>query len=141
MFNVDLDTMNITMHRGDTGSFKATLTRETGTEWTSADRALFTIRNQQGEIVLQRYYRLDDQWELGDGVILIEFHNDDTDTWEGGTYNVELRADISPIWEGTAPASRVYDALSEGAPRMVEGSLVRTVIQSTLTIMGVLGDI
>lgn len=142
MFNVDLNTMAITMHRGDTGSFKVEATRSSGEAWTENDRALFTIRNQQGEIVLQRIYRLDDQYDLGDGVILVEFHNDDTDTWEAGTFSTELRFDVSPIWDGTpVPTARCVDALAAGVPKMIEGSIVRTEIQSTLTITGVLGDI
>ena len=142
MFNVDFETMAITMHRGDTGSFKVTATRESGTEWTSDDRALFTVMNGQGETVLQRIYRLDDQYDLGNGKILIEFHNDDTDTWEPGSYSTELRYDVSPIWSGSPiPTARCVDALAEGVPHLIEGPIVRTTIQSTLTILGVLGDI
>ena len=141
MFNVDLETMAITMHSGDTGSFKIGATRESGDEWTAADRMLFTVKNGQGEVVLQRIYRLDDQYDLGNGKVLVEFHNDDTDQWEAGTYSTELRFDVSPIWDGTAPTARCVDALSPGTPKMVEGSIVRTTIQSTLTISGVLGDI
>ena len=141
MFKVDLETMAITMHSGDTGSFKIGATRQSGNEWTSADRMLFTVENGQGEVVLQRIYRLDDQYDLGNGKVLVEFHNDDTDQWEAGTYSTELRFDVSPIWDGTAPTARCVDALSPGTPKMVEGSIVRTTIQSTLTISGVLGDI
>ena len=141
MFNVNLDTMAITMHQGDTGSFKIGATRESGDEWTSADRMLFTVRNGQGEVVMQRIYRLDDQFDLGNGKVLVEFHNDDTDTWDVGTYSTELRFDVSPIWDGTAPTARCVDALSPGTPKMIEGSIVRTTIQSTLTISGILGEI
>lgn len=141
MFNVDLETMAITMHQGDTGSFKIGATRESGDEWTSADRMLFTVKNGQGEVVLQRIYRLDDQYDLGNGKVLVEFHNDDTDTWDAGTYTTELRFDVSPIWDGTAPTARCVNALSPGTPKMVEGSIVRTTIQSTLTISGILGEI
>ncbi len=141
MFNVDLETMAITMHQGDTGSFKIGATREGGDEWTSADRMLFTVKNGQGEVVLQRIYRLDDQYDLGNGKVLVEFHNDDTDTWDAGTYTTELRFDVSPIWDGTAPTARCVNALSPGTPKMVEGSIVRTTIQSTLTISGILGEI
>ena len=141
MFKVNLETMEITMHQGDTGSFKVGATRESGTAWTEDDRALFTVRNQQGEAVLKRYYRLDDQYDLGNGKILIEFHNDDTDTWEPGTYNTELRFDVSPIWDGEAPEGRCENALLPGVAQMIEGSVVRTVIQSTLTIQSILGEI
>lgn len=141
MFNVDLTTMAITMHQGDTGSFKIGATRENETAWTEDDRMLFTVKNGQGEIVLQRIYRLDDQYDMGNGKVLVEFHNDDTDTWEGGTYTTELRFVVDPIWDGTAPTARCVNALSPGTPKMVEGSIVRTTIQSTLTISGILGEI
>ena len=141
MFNVNLDTMEITMHAGDTGSFKVGATRGSGTAWTEDDRALFTVRDQHGEAVLMRYYRLDDQYDLGNGYILVEFHNDDTDQWEPGAYTTELRFDVSPIWDGYAPTGRCENALLPGMAKMNEGSVVRTVIQSTLTIQGVLGEI
>ena len=141
MFNVDLTTMTITMHQGDTGSFKIGATRENETAWTEDDRMLFTVKNGQGEIVLQRIYRLDDQYDLGNGKVLVEFHNDDTDAWEGGTYTTELRFVVGPIWDGTAPTARCVNALSPGTPKMIEGSIVRTTIQSTLTISGILGEI
>lgn len=140
MFNVNLETMEIKMHAGDTGSFKVHAERGSGDAWTDEDRMLFTVRDGAGEIVLQRIYRLDDQWEIGDGTVLIEFHNDDTDQWASGAYSTELRFDISPIWQGTAPTARCVNALTSSA-KMVEGAIVRTKIQSTLTINGVLGDI
>ena len=62
MFNVDLNTMAITMHRGDTGSFKVHASRKSGDSWTADDRMLFTIKNQNGVTVIQRFYRLDDQY-------------------------------------------------------------------------------
>ena len=128
------------MHRGDTGSFKIHAERETGTAWTDDDRMLFTVRDATSKVVMQRFYRLDDQWDLGDGVMLIEFHNDDTDQWANGQYAMELRFCIAPVWEGTAPTSRCADALTAGA-RMVEGSVVRTVIHSTLTIDEIYGEV
>ena len=140
MFNVDLETMEIKMHRGDTGSFKVASERESGTAWTEDDRMIFTVRDAQGQVVLQRYYRLDDQYDLGDGVVLIEFHNDDTDKWANGIYNTELRFDVDPIWNGEAPTARCVDALTAGV-RMVEGSIVRTVIQSTMTIDDIYGEV
>ena len=128
------------MHRGDTGSFFVSATRGSETAWTSDDRMLFTVRDMSGNIVMQRIYRLDDQWEVGDGICLIEFHNSDTDTWANGSYNMELRFDINPIWDGTAPAGRCVNALTAGV-RMIEGDVVRTVIHSTLTINDIYGEI
>ena len=141
MFNVNLDTVEITMHAGDTGSFKMHAELESGTAWTSDDRMQMTVVSPDGSIAMKRWYRLDDQWELGDGVVLIEFHNDDTDEWTPGQYQTEFRFDVSPVWTGTAPTERCADALSYTGVEMIEGSVVRTVIQSTLTIMGVYGKI
>ena len=140
MFDVNLATGKITMHAGDTGSFKMKGTRKSGEAWTEDDRMLFTVKDQSGEVVLQRIYRLDDQYDLGDGVVLIEFHNDDTDQWSPGEYSTEFRYNVTPVWNGTAPTARCVNALTAGV-RMIEGSIVRTTIQSTLTIQGVLGDI
>ena len=140
MFNVNAETSEITMHRGDTGSFYVRATRADGEAWTADDRMLFTIRNAQNEVVLQRFYRLDDQWGLGDGVVLIEFHNNDTDTWDNGSYQTERRYNIAPRWNGTPPEGRCVDALTAGV-RMIEGDVVRTVIQSGLTIADIYGEV
>lgn len=139
-FQVDLETGDIKMNSGDTGSYKVHGTRESGTEWTADDRMLYTIRNAQKEVVLQRFYRLDDQWGLGNGWVQIEFHNDDTDTWDTGTYDIELRFDVAPVWDGEAPQGRCENALVADAS-IVEGSIVRTVMHSTLTIEEVYGTI
>ena len=47
---------------------------------------------------------------------------------------------MNPSWDGTAPTGRCTNALTAGV-KMIEGDIVRTKIQSTLTIQGVLGDI
>ena len=142
MFIVDFEKGDIQMHRGDTGAFKVSATRKDGTAWTEDDRMIFTVKNQQGEIVLQRFYRLDDAWGLGNGVVQIEFHNDDTDTWENADYATERRYIVSPIWEGTAPVSRVADALTANA-RIVEGSIVRVPAtgQASLKIDDIYGEV
>lgn len=140
MFNVDLTSGAITMHAGDTGAFKVHATRKSGTDWTDDDRMLFTIRNANGEIVLQRFYRLDDDEGLGNGVVEIQFHNNDTDQWTPGVYSTERRYDVNPYWDGTPPEGMCVNALTAGV-RMIEGNVVRTKFQGTLTIQGVLGDI
>ena len=139
-FQVDFETGDIKMNKGDTGSFWVHASRKSEEQWTEDDRMLFTIRNGQGEIVLQRFYRLDDQWGQGDGFVLIEFHNDDTDTWETGQYTVERRYNVAPRWNGTAPAGRCVNAMTAGV-RMIEGDIVRTVCQSSLTIDNILGEV
>ena len=140
-FQFDTETGDIRMNSGDTGSFKVKCTRASGDSWDEYARMLFTIKSPQGEIVMQRIYRLDDQYDLGDGTVLIEFHNDDTDTWDPGTYTMERRYNVSPIWEGTPSTARCVDALQAGAARMIEGVPVRTVFKGTLTIESVDGRI
>ena len=140
MFNRNEDATAITMHAGDTGAFKVHATRKTGTDWTEDDRMLFTITAPTGEKVLQRFYRLDDDEGLGNGRVEIQFHNNDTDKWAPGTYTTERRYDINPRWDGTPPDGMCVNALTAGV-KMIEGDVVRTVVQGTLTIQGVLGDI
>ena len=139
-FQIDLETGDIKMNAGDTGSFKVHCARKSGDAWPAEARMLYTIRNGNGEIVLQRIYRLDDAWGLGDGVVLIEFHNDDTDDWEPGSYTTERRYNVSPVWEGTPSEARCVNALTSDA-RMVEGVPVRTVFQGSLNIESVDGRI
>lgn len=140
MFNFDNDNCAINMHKGDTGSKWIHATRGSAAAWTSADRCLFTVTNSQNEIMMQRIYRLDDQWGAGDGCFLMEFHNGDTDHWPAGTYNTEWRFDIDATWDGTAPTGRCVNGLTAGV-KMTDGGVVRTKIQSTMSISGVLGDI
>jgi hypothetical protein len=139
-FEVNETGTTITMHAGDTGAFKVKATRSSGTDWTEDDRMLFTIRNGSGEIVLQRFYRLDDDDGLGNGVVEIQFHNNDTDEWAPGSYTIERRYAVNPYWDGTAPEGMCVNALTAGV-RMIEGDVVRTVVQGTLTILGILGQI
>ena len=140
MFEYNSNGTEIKMHAGDTGAFKVHATRASGEDWTEDDRMLFTIRNGAGEAVMQRFYRLDDDEGLGNGVIEIQFHNNDTDEWPAGTYNMERRYVVNPYWDGTAPAGMCVNALTAGV-RMIEGDVVRTVVQGTLTISGILGEI
>lgn len=134
------DAKRIDMHAGDTGSKWIHATRESGEDWTSADRCLFTVTNQNNEIVMQRIYRLDDQWGAGNGWFLMEFHNEETDTWAQGDYGTEWRYDVDPTWEGTPPTSRCANALAIEA-KMTNGAIVRTKVQGTLHINGVRGFI
>ena len=138
MFERDPENGNITMHRGDTGAYKVKATRKSGAAWTEYDRMIFTVRDAEGNIVLQRFYRLDT--DLGNGVIEIQFHNNDTDQLAPGTYTTERRYDVNPRWDGTPPEGMCVNALTAGV-KMIEGDVVRTVVQGTLTIQGVLGDI
>lgn len=135
------ETGNIEMNAGDTGSFKVHCNRLSGEDWPSTARMLWTVTSPTGEIVMQRIYRMDDQWGLGDGVVLFEFHNDDTDDWAPGIYQTERRYDIDPVWDGTPSTARCVNALTPGTARMIEGVPVRTVFKGTLEIENVQGRI
>lgn len=140
MFIRDGQTGNITMHRGDTGAFKVRATRTSGESWTAADRMLFTVRDSGGETMLQRFYRLDT--ELGSGVMEIQFHNNDTDSWVNGVYQAERRYIVAPRWEGTAPEGDCVNAMTAGA-RIVEGDVVRVPAtgQFSITINDIYGEV
>lgn len=129
------------MNAGDTGSFKVHCSRESGEDWPDTARMLYTIKAGDGTVMLQRIYRMDDQWGLGDGVVLIEFHNDDTDDWAPGQYTTERRYNVAPIWDGTPSSARCVDALAEGTAHMIEGVPVRTVFKGALSIESVDGRI
>ena len=141
-FEINLETGDIRMNAGDTGSFVVHCARKSGAAWPDTARMLYTIRNASNEIVLQRIYRLDDQYDLGDGAVLIEFHNDDTDEWEPGDYKTERRYNVMPVWDGTPSDARCVDQLGPGDHAvMIEGVPVRTVFKGTLTIEPVEGRI
>lgn len=140
MFEYNANASQITMHAGDTGAFKIHASRESGTPWTADDRMLFTVKASDGTVILQRFYRLDDDEGLGNGVVEIQFHNNDTDEWAPGQYSTERRYDVNPRWDGEPPEGMCVNALTAGV-RMVEGDVVRTVMQGTLTIQGIMGKI
>lgn len=140
-FDFNKKTGDLNMYAGDTGSFYMKIERESGDDWPDTARLLFTVKKANGEIVMQRIYRPDNQWDVGDGVVLFEFHNADTDGWDPGQYTTEIRANLDPIWEGTPSSARCVNALQAGAAKMVEGVPIRTVFKGTLTINPVDGRI
>ena len=143
MFDVNLTTMDITMHRGDTGAFKIHAARESGEPWTADDRMIFTVRDGNGTTRLQRYYRLDTGRvvDFGDGVAEIELHNDDTDKWGDGSYTTELRFVILPVWDSADIPDGDVVTVGPDTPRMIEGGVVRTRIQASMTLKNVLAEV
>ena len=132
MFSVNFDTGAITMNVGDTGSFELEAHRDDGTDWTEDDRAVFTVRGATGANVMERVYRLDDV-ELGNGVILVELHNDDTDNLTPGTYSWEVRFVVHPYYSADG--------------QIIDGDIVQTPgingrgDPMSLTLKSVLADI
>lgn len=144
MFVVDFENGAVSMHRGDTGSYTVRASRKSGVPWTENDRMLLTIWDGDKPL-LQRIYRLDSD-DLGNGVILIEFHNEDTDKLAIGNYPMERRYIINPIWDlpsgGSIPSERVVDALNTQA-KIVDGHIVRipSAGQTTFVLQGVYGEV
>ena len=123
MYNVDGYTINLS--RGDTGALKisATATLE-GEPFTfgSDDRALFSIKNNIGEVVKEKVA------EMTDNAFTVYFLNADTDSLSPGTYQWDVRYIINPY----------YDANG----RIVDGDQVITPKEpQTLQLLTVVGDV
>lgn len=118
MFSVDGST--ITLSRGDTASFTVTAT---GYEFDEDDRALFTVKDATGEVIMERVYELDT--ELGNGIFLVQFSNSDTDTLLPGVYNWDVRYVIHPYYDSTG---RIVDGDQVITPKTAQNlTLVATV--------------
>lgn len=125
MIIIDPVNYTITLPRGDTGSF--TVSESSGHVFTEDDRAVFTVRDNGGAAVIERYYALDDV-ELGNGKFLVSFINADTDELPVGTYTWDVRYVINPY----------YDA----AGRIVSGDRVETPRQPMmLTLLATVGTV
>lgn len=123
MFNVD--GYNITLSRGDTGAMKvtaeATLAGEPFT-FGADDRALFSIKNAQGEVVKEKIAA------MTDNVFTVYFLNADTDHLAPGIFSWDVRYIIHPY----------YDA----SGRIVDGDQVITPKEpQTMNLLTVVGDV
>lgn len=129
MFDVNTDTMAVSMHRGDTGAFTVTMELEDGEQFVAGDVAIFEVWSGQTRKI-HREFDLQPAEptysEYGDGEFLIAFRNSDTDTWLAGTYNTEIRVSLNPV---------------RSSGKVVDGDTVRTVVDSTLEIRDVLIEI
>ena len=123
MFNTD--DYSISLSRGDTGALKINATATlNGAAFTfgSDDRALFSVRNANGEIIMQKAY------ELTNNAFVVYFLNSDTDALAPGAYSWDVRYIINPY----------YDA--DG--RIIDGDQVITPKSPmTLTLLTVVGDV
>ena len=125
MFNVNLSTMAIDMHKGDTGSFWVQLELDNGEPFEAGDVALFEV--WQGQTMkMHREYELQpaepDETTPGDGLFMIAFENEDTDQWQEQTYDTEIKVVLNPTRQ-------------DGS--VITGDTVRTLVQSKLNIMHV----
>lgn len=126
MWDVNTNTMAVTMHQGDTGAYTVTMELEDGEEFVDGDVAIYEVWQGSTQLIHREFNLQPDEptyTEYGDGVFLIAFRNSDTDTWAAGTYNTEIRVSLNPI---------------RSSGRVVDGDTVRTIVKSTITIQDVL---
>ena len=92
----------ITLSRGDTGAMKVTAKvkrRDTGGSYTfgERDRALFSIKAGNGQVVKQKAY------PMRDNVFTVVFANTDTDQLTPGGYTWDVRYVINPYYDTDPP--------------------------------------
>ena len=128
-FNVDLKTMAIDMHKGDTGSFWVQLELDDGSPFVEGDVALFEVLRGD-ETIIHREFDLQpaepDEITPGDGLFQIVFENEDTDQLDVTNYNTEIRVILNPTREDNT---------------VITGSTVRTLVQSSLNLRKVYIDV
>ena len=111
----------ITLSRGDTAAF--TVTARADYEFQPEDRALFTLKDSAGEVILERVYHLDT--ELGNGVFLVQLSNGDTDQLAPGVFTWDVRYVLHPYYDENG---RIVDGDQVITPKAAQGlTLVATV--------------
>lgn len=123
MFNVDGYT--ITLSRGDTGALKvnatATLAGEAFT-FGENDRALFSIKNANGEVIVQKAY------QMTDNSFVVYFMNADTESLSPGSLSWDVRYIIHPYYDESG--------------KVVNGDQVITPkLPQTMNLLTVVGDV
>lgn len=116
---------NINLSRGDTGALKVNATATLGGEPFSFgpdDRALFSIKNGQGEIVKETVAALENN------SFVVYFLNADTDSLAPGTYQWDVRYIIHPYYDENG--------------RIVDGDQVITPKEpQNINLLTVVGDV
>ena len=122
MFSVD--GYNISLSRGDTGAMRVTATATlNGQPFTFGedDRALFSIKNAQGEVVKEKVAA------MTNNQFMVYFLNADTDSLSPGPYSWDVRYVINPLYQNG---------------RIVDGDQVITPKEpQTMQLLTVVGDI
>ena len=110
----------ITLSCGDTASFTVTAV---GYEFESEDRALFTVKDGGGDVILERVYALNTA--LGNGVFLVQLSNADTDRLPPGAYNWDVRYVLHPYYD---ESGRIVDGNQVITPKTAQAlTLIATV--------------
>lgn len=89
MFNVNPENDSITLSKGDTGAVSITVE---GYDFGINDRALFSIRSGNGQIVKQKAY------PIVNNEFTVTFFNADTDMLSPGVYSWDVRYVINPYY-------------------------------------------
>lgn len=123
MYNVE--GYNIELSRGDTGALtvtaNATLDGEPYT-FGENDRALFSIKSGNGEIIMQKIC------PMVDNAFTVQFLNSDTDSLAPGSYSWDVRYVINPYYDDSG--------------KMVNGDQVITPrAPMSLNLLTVVGDV
>ena len=117
-----VDGYNISLSRGDTGALKikaeATLNGEPFT-FGNDDRALFSIKNNQGEIVKEVAAAMEEN------DFVVYFLNADTDSLAPGAYQWDVRYIIHPYYDA---AGRIIDGDQVITPKEPQAMQLLTVV-------------
>ena len=120
-----VDEYNVSLSKGDTGAIKVTANATKNGEpytFSADDRALFSIKNGQGEIVKEKVAAMENN------SFVVYFLNADTESLSPSNYQWDVRYVIHPYYD------------SEG--RIIDGDQVITPkTPQTMTILTVVGDI
>ena len=124
-WSIDKATSAVMMHKGDTGGYWVSLHRTSDDPFEEGDLAIYEVWKNANTRMIHREFPLDDDEGAGNGRFLISFRNSDTDTWEPGTYQTEIKVFLNPIKQNGI---------------CKDGDNVRTITKakSTITIMDTL---
>lgn len=117
MFIVNPETNQIQISRGDTG---AIIIAVTGYSFDENDRALFSIKGNNGQVVKQKAYPID-----ANGRFMVTFYNADTDTLAPGAYSWDVRYVIHPYYNDSGD---IVDGDQVLTPKLPMGVQLLTVV-------------
>lgn len=106
-----VDDTRIVLSRGDTGS--VTITSE-GYDFSENDRALFTLKDGTGAIVMQK------QYPIVNGEFTVQFRNADTDSRPTGSYTWDVRYIINPFYDESGAIVDGDQVITPNLPMMLE---------------------
>lgn len=103
----------ITLSRGDTGALYVEADAELDGEpftFGSDDRALFSIKNANGELIMEKVC------EMEDNAFIVYFLNADTDSLAPGSYSWDVRYVIHPYYDDTGKLINGDQVITPNAP-------------------------